>query len=32
MTEESCMGEWPRENGISGSTPLAGANIKFTVI
>lgn len=23
---------WPRENGISGSTPLAGANIKFTAI
>lgn len=32
MTGESCAGEWPRENGISGSTPLAGANTKFTVI
>lgn len=26
MTGESCTGEWPRENGIRGSTPLAGAN------
>lgn len=25
MTGESYAGEWPRENGISGSTPLAGA-------
>ena len=32
VTGESCTGEWPRENGISGSTPLAGANIKFTAI
>ena len=30
--EKINAGEWPRENGISGSTPLAGANIKFTVI
>ena len=26
MTGESCTGEWPRENGISGST---GRNNKF---